>query len=130
MGQQIKRKLKKYMSKKIELLYKKLTGIDPRKDLEPPLIGQALLKALRKVRSGEINTLTGVTIESVSILDSGIEAHEPYFIMQATLSNNKEMVTYQCKPVPHQDMLRETAERVPPSEWIIFDPAHPAESGI
>lgn len=118
---------------KLEHLFEKLTGLDPRRDLQPPLGGQALSKEVKRRRAGNLPCPPGdPCIEEVDIWDNGSDAdREPFTILTARLSNGKTVATYQFVRLPNTAAeIQALASSLPPSEWFPFDPDHPSEAGI
>jgi len=119
---------------KIENLFRRLRGYHPTKDIEPPLTGQALSKAISRVRSEKTAPIEKPSIIEARIYESGTvgttATKEPYVIIQATLSDGRIIASYQHTYVPHEDAVREFAAGIPDDEWFAFDPNHPAESRI
>lgn len=121
------------MSGKLERIFEKLTGLDPRRDLQPPLAGQALAKEIKRRRSGGQPCPPGnPCIKEVDIWDCGSDAdREPYTIFVAKRSDGSTVASYQFVRSPNTtEEIQTIASSLPPSEWFPFDPEHPSEAGI
>lgn len=121
----------------VESLYKKLTGLDPRKDLEPPLTGQELLRAIQRLKTQSVTPFPALaTIQDVSIFDCGVEGtgefgYEPFTVLVATLSDGSTAGYWLPQSPPDKHKLLEFARNLPKNQWFLVKSDLPASaSGI
>lgn len=120
------------MCNKLETLYKKLTGLNPRKDLEPPLAGQALMAELKRLRGKGtgIFSFDPAQIQEVKVYDCGLISDGPFTVLLATLTNDATVGCYLFEAPPEREKLTEYAINIPVDQWFSFTPDRPSESGV
>lgn len=121
----------------VESLYKKLTGLDPRRDIEPPLTGPELLREIQRLKTKPAKPLPSLaTIQDVSIFDSGVEGteqfgYEPFTVLVATLSDGSTAGYWLPQSPPDKHELLKFARNLPKNQWFLVKPDLPASaSGI
>lgn len=121
------------MPNPLESIYKRFTGLHPRKDLQPPLCGAALAHEVRRLRQHTEPRATKPTeFVEVSVYETGRSPgeNEPFTVLQATLSDGSIVGCYLIEGAPEPDKLLEKARSINPTEWFSFNPDKPQESGI
>lgn len=120
----------------LENIYKRYTGINPSKDIEPPLSGCRLQKAVKALKRhpkpDPHASLSPPTIDNAWLYDHGREVEEPFTVVIANFSDGSVQAAYLFQPPPEHDIpLVDFAKNsVPPNSWFPFDPEHPSDSGL
>jgi len=118
------------MCNNVETLYKRLTGVDPKK-LEPPLAGQALIDAINRLRRNpKPLDLSTTSFKDVEIYERSAPSEEPFMVLTATLTDGSTIGCYVFKHPPEKKQLLEFAQNIPSDQWFTFDPKKPSDSGV
>lgn len=109
-----------------------MTGLNPRKDIEPPLEGRALIEAIKQLREGkrQLVSMNTVEIQKVEVFDCGTQADGPFTVLMATLANGSIIGCYLSQPPPERERLGAYANSIPKDQWFNFNPDRPGASGI
>ena len=122
-----------FITNKIESIYKKMTGVDPRHGLQPPLIGAPLVKEIRRLRSGnpcqEITFFDRKDIVGYSILDSGAMpvkgGSEPYTLIGRKFGDGRMEATFLFGSSLNLEDIGELAPTLPNDEWAPYTEEDP-----
>jgi len=108
---------------RLETIYERLTGLDPKKDLEPPLRGQRLAKAIHQLRnpllpSGDIFQLNKPI--AYEMLESGVEAEEKYTLVGRRFEDGRLEAAFVFGVCLEPNKIAEFAEMISPRFWIPY----------
>lgn len=108
------------MATKVEALFKRMTGLNPRKDIEPPLNGQTLLHEIKRLRSKPdySHFFAHIEIEEYQIVESGVEGQERYTLVMRRFKDGRNEVAFVFGCCLEPNEVVQTAELIPQENWF------------
>ncbi len=107
----------------VESAYKRLTGLNPRKDIEPPLQGAALVKSLKQLRNpipsdGEIFTRN--TIAQYEILETGNASGEQFMLVGRRFEDGRLEATFVFGHRLQPNTVLENIDLIEKDRWVPY----------